>query len=158
MNQQVIKDFKSAWEFVRSMTYDFIDVVPEEMWHYSPHEKYSAFSKQVRHLICVQGCYTDALLNRVADFSKKHSYYSGGLDRTELVEGLRQMDARMLEILKQLPEADIISIDFFGSQMGLTEYFHTMVQHESIHHGLWSFYSTLGQYSPPRSWKQNWEL
>lgn len=156
-----ISDFLSTWSHVRGgLTYDFVQAVPEGSWDVTPHARYRPFHKQVRHLVCVQGVYLQGLHERQADWSKKHSHYAGPLDRTSLTMALRDKDAQLESVLAEIDAegADSFQIDWFGSRIGLGRYLHVLIQHESIHHGEWSFFAALGGFETPASWKLNWSL
>jgi hypothetical protein len=157
---QLIEQFKQSWKFVRSMTFDFIEVVPEDRWDFTPHPKFAPFSKQVRHLICVQGVYNDGLVTGKVDFSKKHHYYVGELDRKSLIDALHKQDGCLFQILERFADKNLqsVCIDFCGIHMGFAEYAFNYIQHESIHHGQWSMYAALGGFETPIRWKKNWKL
>src|SRR5260221_9180777 len=90
-----VDDFRQAWSFIRSMTYEFIDAVPAHCWHYSPHAGCGPLAKQFRHMVWVSGVYNDALKNRVMDLSKKKTFYAGSLEKHELLPALRAKDAEL---------------------------------------------------------------
>jgi hypothetical protein len=155
-----VEQFEEAWADVRRLTLEFLDGVPDSRWDFSPHSRYAPFNKQVRHLICVQGCYHFGLVEQRVDFAAKHSHYSGGLDRASLRAGLVEKDTELKAILDSLRanDASSISIDFFGKARGFSRYGAIMVQHEALHHGQWSFYASLGGFETPIGWKFNWGL
>jgi hypothetical protein len=159
MNQSLTA-FREAWGDLRRLTYEFIEAVPDHRWSYSPHPSYAAFCKQVRHLVCVQGVYHQGLTERKVDFARKHSHYSGSLERTELLAALHAKDAELDAILARLGDegAAGLVIEFFGHRWGFARYGAVMLQHEAIHHGEWSFYAALGGFSSPLGWKLNWGL
>ena len=135
-----VDDFERSSNFSRSMTMSFIAAVPEVKWHWSPAPSFAPISKQVRHLVCIQGVYNDGFLTRKADFSRKHDHYVGGLDKESLTAALKEKSARTTEILFSFREhgtADF-RMDFFGDTISWIEYCHVMLQHEAIHHGQWS--------------------
>ncbi len=152
--------FRHEWSHLRALTYEFIGAVPDTGWEISPHERFAPFNKQVRHLIGVQGVYHAGFRSGSADFAQKHAHYTGGLSRPELLEGLRNKDAELEQILAHLSEDDAagFAIDFFGNRMDFVRYSYVMVQHEAIHHGQWSLYAALGGFETPGSWKLNWGL
>ena len=150
------EEFKRHWEFVHAMTLAFAAEVPDQRWDFSPHPRFAPFSKQLRHVVCVRGIYNDALVSKHADFSRKHSHYSGGLTRDELVRALTNKHDELMAILGTI-ENDLV-IEAFGKQFNFAEFGHVMVQHESIHQGQWSLYATLGGFETPLQWRLNWAL
>ncbi len=155
----VIDTFRKNWGFVRGLSYDFIAGVPENRWEASPHTRFSPLHKQVRHMVCVQGVYTEGLRNRRTDFGKKHTHYGGPLDRDSLVAALREKDHDLERALADLASVDPSEyvIEFYGAN-SLAAYLNVYATHESLHHGQWSFYAALGGWETPQSWKLNWGL
>ncbi len=157
--ESVIETFEKNWQFVRGLTYDFVECVPEDRWEWSPNPRFAPFHKQVRHMICVHGVYNEGLRNRVTDFGKKHSYYSGELDRESLRLALQEKDSdtkRLLAQIRDAGEEDCV-IEFYGPS-SLAGYLNVYGTHEAIHQGQWSFYATIGGFESPQSWKFNWGL
>src|SRR5690242_14559598 len=153
----VVDEFADAWTDTRRLTYAFIDEVPDEKWSVSPHPRFAALNKQVRHLVCVQGVYVHGLRERAIDFSRKHDHYKGALDKPSLRAALKSKDDQLseaLEIFRRNGVADF-EVDFFGRRMRFSRYGAVMVQHEAIHHGQWSFYAALGGFETPLDWKVN---
>lgn len=160
MQIEALKQFKSSWQFIRSMTIEFIQRTPNENWMTSPHADYAPLAKQVRHLVWVSGLFNDALKNKKIDIKNKKTCYSGDLDREELLRTLKQQDEILWASLSKITEADAnsYSMDFFGGTFGLYEFLNNMIQHESMHHGMWALYAKLGGFQCPKSWKSTWEL
>lgn len=156
----IVDDFAQAWADTRRLTYAFIDAVPDDQWSVSPHVRFGALNKQVRHLVCVQGVYQHGLKERVIDFSTKHSHYKGTLDKTALGDALRRKDNELSQILDvyRRDGADAFEVDFFGRRMRFSRYGAVMIQHEAIHHGQWSLYAALAGFETPLDWRMNWGL
>lgn len=159
-DKDVIKEIKNTWEYQRGLTTDFINMIPEDKWHFTHHEKYAPLSKQFRHMARVYGCYIDAIEGRKMDLSKKKSHYSGDLVKEDIIKTLESMDERFEKVLEQLRQdgLDGFKIDFFGQQMGLVEFSHVMVQHECAHMGIWANYAAFAGFETPKSWQEDWEL
>ncbi len=158
----IIDDFVRSWEHARAMTYDFIDAVPASQWHFSPHPTCAPLAKQFRHMIWVSGCYNDGLENGVLDLSKKKTFYAGGLDRDEIVAGLRATDAELTRILRDVEATGVkdrrVELPFLGRAMRFGEFAAVVIRHESLHQGLWSLYARIGGFATPNSWQFNWDL
>jgi hypothetical protein len=152
----LIKDFRSRSEFLQRMTVDFVNAVPEEQWNFSPHPRFAPFAKQLRHVVCVRGCYNDTLRTKSTDFSKKHAQYTGGLTRPELIAALVEKQNDLLSILGSVDTA--APIDFSGRPFSFADFTYTMVQHEALHHGQWSLYASLAGFETPLSWRLEWGL
>jgi hypothetical protein len=165
------EDFRSRFEFVHKMTADFLDAVPDDHWDFSPdppestaglvdplrHGRgFAPFCKQLRHVVCVRGVYSDALVTGGVDFSRKHQYFTGELSRSALSDALASSRDRMLYQIESVDRR--ISIDFFGSPFSFGDFAFTVVQHEAIHHGQWSVYASLAGFETPLSWREQWGL
>lgn len=158
---KLLSELRRSWDFTRNMTMEFIHSVPEDKWEFSPHPKYSPLAKQFRHMIWVTGLYADGFVNRkIDDCESKKTHYSGEIDKENLLRGFAEIDKKLSQILQDLEgeNLDEFEIDFFGEKMGFSEYTHILIEHESIHHGLWSMYASFGEFETPKSWQQNWEL
>ena len=152
-------DFTRHWEFVHAMTLDFANEVPDASWDFSPHPRFAPFAKQLRHVVCVRGVYTDALASGHADFARKHEHYAGGLSRAELVAALGEQHNALLRAIDALPDGGAgVSVEAFGKQFTFGQYAHVMVQHEALHQGQWSLYASLAGFETPLRWRLEWAL
>lgn len=160
--EPAIEDFETSWRFIRSMTYDFIEAVPASQWQFSPHPGCAALAKQFRHMVWLSGVYNDTLKNRTMDFSKKKTFYSGGLEKAELVAALHAKDEELKQLLSEVESSGVnscrVDMPFLGKAMRFAEFTNVIIQHESLHHGLWSLYARLGGFTTPESWLLNWGL
>lgn len=157
-NLEIIKQFEKTWFYNRKITMDFLDGIPDDKWNFTPHLKYAPLSKQYRHMTCVYGVYIEGFKNQAVDFSKKHSHYSGPLEKEALKSDLLKKDQEFKIVLDQLKETDIdkFELNFFGVKMSFTEYTHVLIQHECMHIGVWSTMAALGGFELPQSWKDDW--
>lgn len=154
----LINEFEKTWFYTRSITEDFLDAIPEDKWHFTHHEKYATLSKQFRHMACVYGVYIDGFKNQAVDFSKKHSYYTGPLNRVAIKADLAQKDLELKEVLKTYTQeqVDQFRLDFFGVNMTFSEYTHVLIQHECMHIGTWSNVAAFADFELPPRWKSEW--
>jgi uncharacterized damage-inducible protein DinB len=151
-----IDSFRKNWEWVHRMTVDFVDVVPDQKWEFSPGEGFGPFCKQLRHVVRVRGVYNEAMVTKRADFERSREHYAGPLDRDKLMEAL---DEKQKEFLAALETVDVEAPIYFGATAFTFENFtYEVVQHESIHHGQWSVYAAVGGFATPKSWQTGWKL
>jgi hypothetical protein len=159
-----IDHFRQNWEWVNRMTVDFVDAVPKDRWDFTPDSlrqnsaggRFGPFCKQLRHVICVRGVYNHAMIIKRADFSRSHDHYSGALTREALRPALIESHHQFLATLETLdPE---VQIDFSGTLFSFDNFACEVIQHESIHHGQWSVYASLGGFETPKSWQTGWKL
>jgi uncharacterized damage-inducible protein DinB len=151
--------FRNRWHHVQQMTVSFAEAVPDRCWELSPHPGFAPFDKQLRHLVCVRGVYTEALRTGRVDFSRKHEHYSGGLARQALLEALEVKHLELISMLDSLAATlDAPAIDLFGRSITPADLAYTCVQHEAIHHGQWSLYAAHGGFPVPELWRIQWGL
>jgi uncharacterized damage-inducible protein DinB len=151
-----VEGFSRRWEFMHSMTLDFVDEVPNASWEFSPHARFAPFCKQLRHVVCVRGLYNETLTAGKADWARKHDQHTRGLSRDELVRALAQKHEDLLAILDRIDDA--LVVEFIGRPFSFAEFSHVMIQHEAIHQGQWSLYASLAGFETPPSWRLNWGL
>ena len=156
--KDVIDQFEKTWFYNRKITMDYLDVIPDDKWDYSHHPKYAALAKQFRHMACVYGVYIDGFRKSAVDFSKKHSYYTGPMTKSEIRADLIRKDAELRIVLLQFDNeaVDRFCLDFFGVNMSFTEYTHVLIQHECMHIGIWSNIAAFAGFELPQSWKSDW--
>jgi uncharacterized damage-inducible protein DinB len=155
-----IESFRKNWEWVHRMTVDFVNVVPDDRWEFSPGDGFGPFCKQLRHVVRVRGVYNEAMLTKRADFDRSREHYAGALTREALVVAL---DDKQREFLAALETVDIEAPIYFGTGAGapaftFENFTYEVVQHESIHHGQWSVYAAVGGFATPKSWQTGWKL
>lgn len=154
-----VEAFRNSWSYLRGMTKSFIECVPEDKWDFAASDRHSAMRKQFRHMVWVSGLYNHAIKTGTMDFSIKKKTYSGSMIRKDILDGLNEKDEELFQILESLEgKEESYKINAFGSEMSLDEYLHILIQHESLHHGMWSLYANLGGFDVPKSWRDDWEL
>jgi len=166
-----IDDFVRYSNVLHGLTADFVRVVPEDKWDFTPDpsgkfrrapaprrigDGFAPFCKQLRHVVCVRGVYNAALATRKVDWTRKHEHFVGPLTREALLAGL---DDKQRELLATLETVDIAApIDWDGTPFTFALFTWEFVQHEAIHHGQWSVYASLAGFDTPLSWRTSWGL
>jgi uncharacterized damage-inducible protein DinB len=151
-----IESFRKNWEWVHRMTLDFVNVVPDDRWEFSPGEGFGPFCKQLRHVVRVRGVYNEAMIIKKADFERSREHYTGPLTRDALLAALED---KQREFLTGLDTVDMEAPIYFGtSAFSFENFTYEVVQHESIHHGQWSVYAAVAGFETPQSWKAGWKL
>lgn len=166
-----IEDFRQNWEWLHRMTVDFVEVVPDDKWDFTPDppgkigraqvplrigDGFAPFCKQVRHVVCVRGVYNAAMITKKADFSQKHDHYTGPLTRDALLSALIETQRQFLATLETLDTE--VPIYFGRTAFTFDNFACEVIQHEAIHHGQWSVYASLGGFQTPPSWRASWGL
>lgn len=159
MREQILHAFLRRWDHINAMTLSFAQSVPDEYWHASPHAGFAPFCKQLRHVVCVRGVYSEGLLTKHVDFSRKHGFYAGSLERRELIDALDDRHTELIAALSVVPaDLDQPQIELLGKRLSYVDYLYGYVQHEAIHHGQWSLYAAVAGYDTPELWRQQWGL
>ena len=166
-----IDDFVRYSQMLHRLTSDFVRVVPEDKWDFTPDppgesgrapvphrigDGFAPFCKQLRHVVCVRGVYNAALANGKVDWTRKHDHYNGPLTREPLLAAL---DQKQQDLLATLESVDIdAAIDWDGTPFTFALFTWEFAQHEAIHHGQWSMYASLAGFDTPLSWRVSWGL
>lgn len=91
------------------------------------------------------------------DTSTKKKSYAGSTERTDLIRAIKDRDTKLTELLNNDKYiASDYRVDFFGTPMTFSEFTHVLIQHESVHHGMWSVYAALAGFEAPKSWRDDW--
>jgi hypothetical protein len=156
----VVEDFLHSWSFVRRMTYDFIAMVDDRYWLYTPHPSLAPLAKQFRHMIGISGLCNDALRHGTVDFTRKRSFYPAILDRPSILAGLRTQDAELERLMGALDaEArQTLAINFGENKMRFSDYTTMLVQHEALHQGIWALCARFAGFATPMLWQREWVL
>jgi hypothetical protein len=157
-DKEIVEQFERTWFYTRSLTNDFLDTIPDDKWNYTHHPKFSVLSKQFRHVASVYGVYIAGFKNSSADFTKKHSHYTGALSKADIKADLLKKDEKLKIVLNELKTSDLsqFRLNFFGNHLSFTEYTHILIQHECMHIGIWSNAAAFGEFPLPQSWKDEW--
>lgn len=158
MNQE-IASFLRSWTYIRGMTAAFIEAVPNEHWDFRPSDKHGPLSKQFRHMVWVTDLYMSALREAKMNMATKKQGYTGSTERAELLIALKERDSRLFDLLKDPKFASLeYRVDFFGTPMTFGEFTHVMIQHESLHQGMWSVFAKQAGFETPSGWRDDWNL
>ncbi len=157
-DKDIIEQFEKTWFYTRQITTDYLDVIPQNRWSYTHSIRYSTLDKQFRHMACVYGVYIEGFKNQAVDFSKKHSHYTGPLDKAAIKADLAKKDEELKVVFNEMKITGIenFRLDFFSVNMTWTEYSHLLIQHECMHIGVWSAVADAGGFELPDSWKNEW--
>src|SRR5262245_11658694 len=110
-----IDDFFRYSRVLHGLTADFVRVVPDDKWDFTPDppgrpgraraphrigDGFAPFCKQLRHVVRVRGVYNAALATKKVDWTRKHEHYAGPLTRSEEhtseLQSLRHLVCRLL--------------------------------------------------------------
>lgn len=154
----VASDFRGTWQFVRALTIEFIQTAPADAWLARPHDRYGTLGQQFRHVVQVTDLYRSGLEARQLVPEAKMGTYSGSLERADLLEGIARADRDFDEALSLFVASEHDLIQLGGQPMSLGGFLDVCVEHEAMHHGLWSVYAAHAGFVTPRSWREIWDL
>lgn len=148
-----------AWRHTRGLTYDLLRALPYAVMNFSPHPEFGTLIRQIRHAADIQFCYLTALQTRVMDFSIQPRDRSLERSKEALDAALTQLDEQLYEALRTL-SADALGepIRWDDANVSLMEHLLRLLQHETLHHGMWVFYAKIADLPLPESWARAWAL
>jgi uncharacterized damage-inducible protein DinB len=159
-DKALIEEFENSWSYIRQMTVDFINCVPQDKWNYSHHEKFAPLVKQFKHIIKVYACYVEAFSSHKLDMSKKNSYITSPETRENILALINKYDEQLKIVLTDLKSSGLegYKVNVFGMSMGFSEFTHVIIHHEVSHFGIWANYAAFGGFETPKGWQNDWKL
>jgi len=141
------------------LTYDLLRSLPYAVMNFSPHPDFGTFIRQMRHVADVQAGYLAAIQTGKMDLSAlpRHRTLEQSKDRVEAY--LRELDEQLLTLLRALPEPlQVRPIAWGSDHRTLHQHLIALLQHETLHHGMWAFYAKVADLPLPASWRASWGL
>ncbi|MGH2395722.1 MAG: DinB family protein [bacterium] len=151
-----ITQWADAWRAARALTYDFLRSLPYAIMNFSPHPGFGTLARQIRHVGEIQACYLEAVTTGQMDFAARPHQRALEQSKERLDAYLQEQDAALLEVLA---EADLgRSIKWSSGSVTLLTHLLLLLQHETLHHGMWIFYAKIAELDLPLSWREAWNL
>lgn len=151
-----IKNKIEEYRYLRQMSFDLLEAIPEEELNFRVSEKVGSIGKQYRHLGDVELCYAKAIESGEMSFDEYRRDYSIESSKEQLKSFLDEMDEKLIEDAKQNPEAEI---NWFGEEsLSVAEHLARLIQHEILHHGELVIYIRDLKLPFPQSWRETWGL
>lgn len=154
-----IAEWVRAWQSTRRLTYDLLRALPYAVMNFSPHPEFGTLIRQIRHVGDIQACYIAAIKSGKTDFQAQPRKRALEQSKEHVEAYLHHLDEELLSTLRELP-ADLRTrlIAWDSSQVTLLQHLVWLLQHESLHHGMWVFYAKIADLPLPQSWKEAWTL
>lgn len=155
-----LEEWRSEWAATRRLTYDLLDALPYSVMNFSPHPDFGTLIRQIRHAGDMQASYLAAIESGRMDFTAQRRQRALERSKDDVTAYLRFLDAKMTDVLTTLPEGQRARrIDWGGGdQPSLVQHLTRLLQHETLHHGMWAFYAKVADLPLPESWRQTWTL
>jgi len=147
------------WGQTRGLTYDLLRALPPAVLNFSPAAGFGPLSRQIRHVGDIQACYLAALETGRMDFTSQPRQRKVEQSKEHLEGYLQALDASLREALRGLgTEGAARVIQWDGEQLSLLRHLIRLLQHETLHHGMWAIYAGVADLPLPPSWHAAWRL
>ena len=154
-----IRQWVEMWQQTRTLTYDLLRALPYAVMNFSPHPEFGTLARQIRHAADIQACYIAAIRSGRMDFALQPKKRALEQSKENLEAYLRQLDEELVAALRDLtPEQRAGPIDWGTAKLTLSQHLMWLLQHETLHHGMWTFYAKIADLPLPQSWKKSWAL
>lgn len=154
-----LAQWADEWHQERALTYDLLRALPYAVMNFSPHPDFGTFVRQIRHVADIQACYILGLETGKMDFAAQRRQRALEQSKEHLEAYLRDLDARLMEVVRGLtPERLTRPIMWEGEQVTPLRHLMRLLQHETLHHGIWAVYAKVVDLPLPASWKSSWAL
>jgi hypothetical protein len=153
-------EWLAEWTATRRLTYDLLAAVPYSVMNFSPDPSFGTLIRQIRHAGDIQASYLAAIESGRMDFATPQRRRSLERSKDDVAAYLLALDAALPATLAGLPEEGRRrSIDWGGGdQPSLGRHLMRLLQHETLHHGMWAFYARIADLPLPDSWRRAWTL
>ena len=151
-----ITQWSEAWRSSRALTYDFLRSLPYAIMNFSPHPGFGTLARQIRHVGEIQACYLEAITTGQMDFASRPRQRALEQSKERLEAYLQEQDAALHEVLREADPRR--SIKWSVGPVTLLTHLLRLLQHETLHHGMWIFYAKIVELDLPQSWRDAWNL
>lgn len=154
-----IAQWVEAWRQTRALTYDLLHVLPYAVMNFSPHPEFGTFARQIRHAADIEAAAVAALRTGTMDLAG-HPRQRGLEQSKEDLEGyMRHVDEELVAALRALtPEQLARRVNWGTTTPTLLQHLMWLLQHETLHQGMWAFYAKIADLPLPQSWKNAWQF
>ncbi len=154
-----LTQWAAVWRQTRALTYDLLRGLPYPIMNFSPHPDFGTLARQMRHMADIQACYVAALQTGVMDFSVQPKQRALEKSKEHLEAYMRQLDEQLLTMLRGLTATHRARpIEWGKEHLTLLQHLMGLLQHETLHHGMWAFYAKIADLPLPDSWRHTWGL
>ena len=154
-----IAQWVDAWRQTRALTYDLLRALPYAVMNFSPHPEFGTLVRQIRHAADIEAAYLAAIRTGTMD-SAGHPRQRSLEQSKENLEGyMRYVDEELVAALRALTPAQLARpVDWGTAKPTLLQHLMWLLQHETLHQGMWAFYAKVADLPLPKSWQETWRL
>lgn len=153
-----LAQWAQLWEQTHRLTYDLLHALPYPVMNFSPQPEFGTLIRQLRHAAEMQERYIAAIrTGRMEIYGKSRQR---GLEQSKenLEAYMRYLDGDLLDALRTLtPDQLEGRIEWGKTALTLRQHLMRLLQHETLHHGMWVFYAKIADLPLPSSWQETWE-
>jgi len=154
-----LAEWVALWLRTRALTYDLLRSLPYSVMNFSPHPGFGTLIRQIRHVADIQACYLAAIETGKMEFSSEPRHRALEQVKEHVEAYLQSLDTQLLAVLRALPHPIRARPIAWGvDQLTLLQHLTGLLQHETLHHGMWVFYARIADLTLPASWQQSWGL
>ncbi len=154
-----LTEWIALWQRTRTLTYDLLRSLPYSVMNFSPHPDFGTFIRQMRHVADIQASYLAAIQTGKMEFSARPKQRKLEQSKERVEAYMRDLDDQLMSALRAMPEAAPLRAIAWGEeQLTLLQHLCGLLQHETLHHGMWAFYAKIADLPLPESWRQRWRL
>lgn len=158
---ETIDTVVSIWAYVRSLTYDLLEVIPSpKLTQKVPRPGLDQIGKHFLEMADVTEAYATGLRTGSVSFeSVRWTFPAGDLkSKNVLRESLKRSDRKLRSAVKGARARPTREYDLGGESIGLVEMIMWLALHELLHHGQLVAYGYLLDTGFPATWVEQWAL
>lgn len=154
-----LAQWAEVWRETRGLTYDLLHALPYPIMNFSPDPNFGTLIRQMRHTADIQACYIAAIESGKMDFSSQPRQRALERSKEDLAAYMRHMDTLLFTTLRELTAEQLARpIEWREGRITLLQHLLWLLEHEALHHGMWTFYAKIADLPLPESWKKTWAL
>lgn len=154
-----IAQWVDVWRQTRARTYDLLRALPYAVMNFSPHPEFGTLVRQIRHAADIEAACIAAIRTGTMDFAGHPRQRSLEQSKEDLEGYMRFVDAELVAALGALtPEQLARPVRWGTGESTLLQHLMWLLQHETLHQGMWAFYAKIADLPLPQSWKDTWRL
>ena len=153
-----LSQWAETWEQTRQLTYDLLHALPYPVMNFSPQPEFGTLIRQLRHTAEMQERYIAAIRSGQMEIRAQPRQRALEQSKENLEAYMRHLDRELLDALRGLTPDQLGSgIEWGKTTLTLRQHLMRLLQHETLHHGMWVFYAKIVDLPLPSSWQEVWE-
>lgn len=153
-----LAQWAQTWEQTRRLTYDLLHALPYPVMNFSPQPEFGTLIRQLRHAAEMQERYIAAIRSGRMEISPQPRQRKLEQSKENLEAYMRHLDGDLIDALRGLsPDHLEGPIEWGQTALTLRQHLLRLLQHETLHHGMWVFYAKIADLPLPPSWQETWE-